>query len=170
MTYIKGVPILSLASTMTRIQDAIQYVQTCDMCQQIKSGHQFPQGLLQPFPVPEQIWEDVSLDFVEGLPKSNDKDCVMVVIHRSSKVGHFIVLSHPFTATQVAQLFLDNIYKLHGMPKSMVWDRDKLFTSNFGKESFNSMGTQLHISTSYHPQTNKPMGKQGGLTGTKNNI
>ncbi|XP_074355691.1 uncharacterized protein LOC141695333 [Apium graveolens] len=89
----------------------------------------------------------------QGLPKSGDKDYIMVVIDRFSKMGHFIALSHPFSATTVAQLFLDTVYKLHGMPKTMVSDRDKLFTSNFWKELFNSLGTQLNMSTSYHPQT-----------------
>lgn len=135
-------------------QDVIKYVQMCDLCLRIKTGNQFPQGLLQPLPIPEQVCEDISLDFVEGLTKSNDKNCIMVVVDRLSKVGHFIALSHHFNATKVAQLFLDNIFKLHGMPKSMVSDRDKLFTSSFWKELFNLMGTQLHMSTSYHPQTN----------------
>lgn len=134
-------------------QEVIKYVQSCDVCQRIKTGNQFPQGLLQPLPVPQQIWEDISLDFVEGLPNSNGKDCIMVVIDKFTKVGHFIALTHSFNATHVAQLFLDNVFKLHGMPKSMVSDRDKLFTSNFWKELFNSMVTQLCMSTSYHPQT-----------------
>lgn len=78
----------------------IKYVQSCDVCQRIKTGNHFPQGLLQPLPVPKQIWEDISLDFVEGLPNSDGKDCIMVVIDRFTKVGHFIALTHPFNATQ----------------------------------------------------------------------
>lgn len=134
-------------------QDIIRYVQSCDVCQKVKSGHSFPGGLLQPLPIPSQIWEDISMDFVEGLPKSEGKDCILVVVDRLTKVGHFVALSHPYSATIVAQLFLDNIYKLHGLPKTIVIDRDKIFTSHFWKELFSSIGTKTHLSTSYHPQT-----------------
>lgn len=140
-------------------QEITKYVQAGDLCQRIKTGNQFPQGLLQPLPVPDQIWEDISLDFVEGLPKSNEKYRIMMVVDRLSKMGYFIALYHPLNATVVAQLFLDNIFKLHGMPKSMVSDRDKLFTSNFWKELFNSLGTKLHMSTSYHPQMDCQMAR-----------
>lgn len=138
-------------STIKR--DVVKYVHECDICQRIKTGNQFPGGLLQPLPVPTQIWEDIPLDFVEGLPKSHSKDCIMVVVDMFTKVGHFIALTHPFNAAQVAQIFLDNIYKLHGMPKSIVSDRDKLFISQFWIELFNSLGTQLKLSTAYHPQS-----------------
>lgn len=80
-------------------RDVIQYVQECDICQRIKSGNQHPFGLLQPFPVPNQIWEDVSLDFIEGLPRSGYKDCILVVIDRFTKMGNFIALSHPTSDT-----------------------------------------------------------------------
>ena len=69
------------------------------------------------------------MDFIEGFPQSGNKNCIMVVVDRFTKVGHFIALSHPFTGTVVAQMFEDNVYKLHGMPCSIVSDRDKLFTS-----------------------------------------
>lgn len=110
-------------------EEIIKYIQACDICQRIKTGTQFPNGLLQPLPVPDQIWQEISMDFIEGLPKSGDKSCIMVVIDRFTKVGHFIALSHPFTAVSVAQAFLDNVYKLHGLPVSIVSDRDKVFTS-----------------------------------------
>lgn len=134
-------------------QEVKEYVQACDICQRVKSGQHFPGGLLQPLPVPEQIWQDISLDFIDGLPRSQEKDCIMVVIDRLTKGGHFIALTHPFSATVVAQVFLDHVYKLHGMPQTLVFDRDKLFTSVFWKELFNSVETKLHMSTSYHPQT-----------------
>lgn len=82
------------------------------------------------------------MDSIEGLPRSDGKDCIMVVVDRFTKMGHFIALAHPFTATTFAQLFLDQIYKLHGLPNSIVSDRDKLFTSQFWKELFKSVGTK----------------------------
>lgn len=86
-------------------------------------------GLLKPLPVPDQAWQTICLDFVEGLPKSNRFYTIMVVVDKFSKYGHFIPLAHPFTALLVAQAFMDNIYKLHGLPEHIISDRDRIFTS-----------------------------------------
>lgn len=110
-----------------------EYVRSCDVCQRVKTGHQFPGGLLQPLPILDKVWEHISLDFIDRLPFSLGKDCIMVVVDRLTKVGHFTALSYPYSATAVPQLFLDNIYKLHGMPQTIFSDRDKLFTSHFWK-------------------------------------
>ena len=93
------------------------------------------------------------MDFITGLPKSGKKSVIMVVVDRLSKYAHFCALPHPFTPTLVAQYFMDQIFKLHGMPTSIVFDRDPIFTSNFWQELFRLQGTQLKLSTSYHPQT-----------------
>lgn len=70
--------------------------------------------------MPNQIWEDISLDFIERLPRSDAKNCISVVIDRFTKVGHFIAFSHPYSATTVAQLLLDNIYRLHVIPRNHI--------------------------------------------------
>jgi hypothetical protein len=93
------------------------------------------------------------MDFIIGLPKSGNKSVIMVVVDRLSKYAHFCALQHPFTTSTVAQIFMDQVFKLHGMPHSIVFDRDPTFTSNFWQELFKLQGTQLHLSTTYHPQT-----------------
>ena len=93
------------------------------------------------------------MDFIEKLPMSHGKSVIMVVVDRLSKYAHFMALSHPFNASQVAQVFLDGFYRLHGLPQSIVSDRDKIFLSNFWKSLFSELKVQLKMSTAYHPQT-----------------
>ena len=92
------------------------------------------------------------MDFVEGLPMSDGADTIMVVVDRFTKFAHFVPLRHPFHAPQVAKAFWDNVVKLHGIPTSIVSDRDKVFTSNLWKQLFAGAGTKLPYSTTYHPQ------------------
>ena len=93
------------------------------------------------------------MDFIEGLPSSNRNDVILVVIDKFTKYAHFMALSHPFTAFQVAQVFLNSEYKLHGLPKEIISDRDHIFTSAVWQELFKLTDTQLLMSSSYHSQT-----------------
>ncbi|XP_026410631.1 uncharacterized protein LOC113305851 [Papaver somniferum] len=100
-------------------QDIIHFVATCDICQCNKNEHSAPAGLLQPLPIPNSAWQHISMDFIEGLPLSNKKYVILVVVDRLTKYSHFIALSHPFTALSVAKEFLHHIFKLHGLPSSI---------------------------------------------------
>ena len=92
------------------------------------------------------------MDFITGLPNSEGKSVIMVVVYRLTKYAHFCALSHPFKASTIANSFMDTIQKLHGTPHIIVSDRDPIFTGNIWTELFSCLGTQLAHSASYHPQ------------------
>jgi hypothetical protein len=129
------------------------FIRQCDVCQRHKTETTMPSGLLQPLPIPTKVWAEVSMDFIDRLPKSHGKSTILVLVDRLTKYGHFIPISHPYTAPQVARVYFDNIFKLHGMPESIVCDRDPTFTSRFWTELFSLHGTKFNFSSAYHPQT-----------------
>lgn len=134
-------------------QAVTEFVQQCQVCQQAKHENCKYPGLLTPLKVPNGAWEDISMDFIEGLPKSKGFTVILVIVDRYTKYSHFIPLKHPFTAATVVELFLNNVVKLHSMPLTITLDRDKKFTSKFWSELFKRWGTKLQLSTAYHPQT-----------------
>lgn len=132
--------------------DVKQFVRNCLVCQQIKAINQKPLGLLMPLPIPQAVWKDISMDFVTHLPKVEGKTVIMVVVDRFSKFCHLGSLPTDFSATLVVDLFIELVVKLHSIPKTIVSDRDKVFTSKFWKALHKASGTQLCMSSSYHPQ------------------
>ena len=133
--------------------DVKKHVKECDVCQRLKYETCHVVGLLQPLPIPNKPWLHISMDFVEGLPKSQSKDVVLVAVDRLTKFVHFIPLSHLYTAAKVANLCLQHVFKLPGMPTTIVSDRDPVFTSHFWQELMRLQGVQLVMSSAYHPQT-----------------
>jgi hypothetical protein len=114
-------------------QDIRNFVAECDVCQCNKGETVKSLGTLQPLPIPPAIWKDISMDFITGLPKSGNKSVIMVVVDRLSKYAHFCALQHPFTTSTVAQIFMDQVFKLHGMPHSIVSIATQLSQAIFGK-------------------------------------
>jgi hypothetical protein len=130
-----------------------QLIAACPVCQISKTERvQYP-GLLDPLPIPETKWGAISMDFVEGLPKSHGKDVILVVVDRLTKYAHFLPLAHPYTVQKVAHIFMDNILKLHGPPTVIITDRDRIFLSKLWTEIFSAMKISLHFSTAYHPES-----------------
>ena len=118
------------------LQMVIDMVRKCFVCQEYKSSTQTPSDLLQQLNIPEKVWMEIYMDFITRLPKSNGKDCIMVVVDCLSKASHFILTTSDYTAELAARLYFDNVFKHHGLPTSILCDRDKVFTSIFWKEPF----------------------------------
>jgi hypothetical protein len=97
-----------------------EYVRNCTVCQQAKPDRSRYPGLLQPLPVPAAAWQVISMDFIEGLPRSGRFNCILVVVDKFSRYAHFIPLAHPFSAADVAMDFMDNVVKLHSMPEQII--------------------------------------------------
>ncbi|KAJ0555261.1 putative nucleotidyltransferase, Ribonuclease H [Helianthus annuus] len=134
-------------------KDIKSLVKKCDVCLRAKYETMASPGLLNPLPVPQSIFTDISMDFISGLPKSGSKDTILVVVDRLTKYGHFMAIKHPFSAAQIAQIMLDSVFKLHGCPLNIVSDRDPIFMSLFWKEFLQLQGIDQALSTAYHPQS-----------------
>ena len=125
-TYLRVKQLFHWPRLKTEVKD---FVLACDTCKRCKYENIAYLGLLQPLPIPEQAWSSVSMDLIEGLPKSEGKDIILVIVDRLTKFSHFIGLAHPYIAKEVARVFLDHVVALHGVPKTIILDRDKIFTS-----------------------------------------
>ncbi|KAL4017799.1 hypothetical protein IC575_021371 [Cucumis melo] len=135
-------------------REVAEFVSKCLVCQQVKAPRQKPAGLLQPLSIPEWKWENVSMDFITGLPRTlRGFTVIWVVVDRLTKSAHFVPGKSTYTASKWAQLYMSEIVRLHGVPVSIVSDRDACFTSKFWKGLQTAMGTRLDFSTAFHPQT-----------------
>lgn len=127
-TYRRLAEIFSWVGIQKQVQE---FIRNCQVRQRHKYLAQSPAGLLQPLEIPNLIWEDLSMDYITSLPRSKGYDTIMVIVDRLSKYAHFLALKHLFTAKQVAEMFTKEVVRLHGVPKSIVSDRDPIFISHF---------------------------------------
>src|SRR5438128_56870 len=135
-------------------RDVAEYVALCDTCQRVKAEHQRPAGLLQPLKVPEWKWEEISMDFIVGLPRTQSgHDSIWVIVDCLTKVAHFIPVKESYQGPKLAELYMTRIVCLHGVPKKIVSDQGTQFTSRFWERLHDSLDTQLNFSSAYHPQT-----------------
>ena len=135
-------------------EDIRQFVLSCPVCQIEKSRHQLPSGLLQPLQLPERKWQDVAIDFITKLPTTESgNDIIYTVVDRATKYVHLIPCAETLSAVDAAQLYWRHVACLHGIPSSIVSDRDVRFTSQFWQSLWSTIGTRLRMGTSYHPQS-----------------
>lgn len=135
-------------------KNAARFVASYLECQRIKAKHQHPTELLQPNAIPNWKWQIISMDFVQGLPMSRNKhNAILVVVDRLTKVAHFIPGNLSDRAPTIAYKFLHEIFRLRGVPEKIISDRDARMTSRFWQTLFSALGTQLNISSTYHPET-----------------
>ncbi|WVZ90355.1 LOW QUALITY PROTEIN: hypothetical protein U9M48_036664, partial [Paspalum notatum var. saurae] len=141
----------------TRMKREIaRHVSECDVCQRVKAEHLKLAGTLQPLPIPSWKWENISMDFITGLPKTRDGyDSIWVIVDGLTKSAHFLPVRTKYPVEKYTELYLTRIVCLHGVPTTIVSDRGSQFTSKFWKALHEAMGTNLHHSTAYHPQTGR---------------
>jgi hypothetical protein len=133
-------------------KDIDDYITLCMYFHKLKAHHRHPMGLLYPLPIPENKREVITMDFIIGLPRTNKQhDSIMVVVDKLTKAAHFVPVKTTHTTTNIAEIFMKEIARLHGIPRTIVSDRDMKFTSNFWKGLFKGFGTNLNFSTTYHP-------------------
>ena len=134
-----------------------QYVTSCDICQRSKSKTTKPYGLLKPLPPPEKKWSEITMDFITPLPLTKSKNSAIYdiydIVDRLSKLVHFVPTTKIVNAEITAKLFLNHVYRHHGIPDVIISDRDSIFLSKFWKELFRLLRTKLRPSSAYYPET-----------------
>ena len=135
-------------------RDVAEHVALCDICQRVKAEHQRPAGLLQPLKIPEWKWDEIRMDFIVGLPRTQSRyDSICIAVDHLRKVAHFIPVKTTYTGAKFAKLYISRIAYLHGVPKQIVSDRGPQVTSKFWEKLHKSMDTILKFSSAFHTQT-----------------
>ena len=134
--------------------NVVSFLSKCLVCQKVKAEHQKPSGMLQPLEILEWKWESISMDFVMGLPRMpTGYDAIWVIVDRLTKFAHFLPIRANYPLERLAQLYIQEIIRLHGIPLTIISNRDPRFTSRFWGALQEAFGTKLCLSTAYHPQT-----------------
>ncbi|GAQ89367.1 putative retrotransposon protein [Klebsormidium nitens] len=134
--------------------DVRRYIRSCDACQRNKPSNRRPGGLLQPIPIPQERWEQITMDLIAGLPKTaRGNSGIAVFVDRLSKEIKIAPISDDTTAPAIARVYFDNVFRHKGLSRVIISDRDPRFTSNFWRSLFRLLGTKLSFSTAFHPQT-----------------
>ncbi|KAD4180535.1 hypothetical protein E3N88_29126 [Mikania micrantha] len=135
-------------------RDIVKYVQKCLTCMQVKAEHQKPYGKLQPLEIPLWKWEHITMDLITKLPKTRKGfDAIWVIVDRLTKSAHFLPIRESYSSDKMAEIYVKEIVSRHGVPVTIISDRDTRFTSRFWKNFQEELGTKLLLSTAYHPQT-----------------
>ena len=135
-------------------REIAKYVPECDICRRVKASHLRLSGTLQPLSIPEWKWEDISMDFIVGLPRTQKGyDSIWVIVDRLTKSAHFLPVKTIYRAKKYAELYMDRILCLHGVPKTIISDRGTQFVARFWEQLHACLGTHLIRSSTYHPQT-----------------
>jgi hypothetical protein len=135
-------------------KEVVDFITICLECQKVKDEHRHPASFLQPLPILEWKWEVVTMDFITKLPITNKQhDSIMVVMDKLTKDAHFVPVKLTRKEMNIDDVYMKAISRLHGIPKTIVSDRDPKFTSKFWKGLFNGFGTNLNFSTNYHPKS-----------------
>jgi hypothetical protein len=125
-------------------REIAKYVSECDICQRVKASHLKTAGILQPLPIPSWKWEDISMDFIVGLPNTSLRhDSIWVIVDRLTKTAHFLPVHTKYNVKKYAEIYLDQIVRLHRIPKTIISDRGAQFVARFWEQLQHALGTKL---------------------------
>ena len=137
-------------------RDVAWYVERCLTCRRVKAEHQRPHGKLQPLEVPQWKWEQISMDFITKLSRpARSVDAIWVIVDRLTKSAHFLAISESSSAERLVEMYIREMVSRHGVPISIVSDRDVRLTFRLWRKFHEELGTRLHFGTAYHPQTDR---------------
>ena len=134
-----------------------QYIEGCDQCQRMKNKTEMPAGKLRPSQIPERLWQYISVDFITKLLLSKDHDSILVVCDRFLKMSHFVMTTEKMMAERLMRLFRDYVWKLYGLPESMISDRGPQFATGLTRKLNKMLEIETKLSMAYYPKTDRQM-------------